>query len=128
MAAVLSLAAIVVVVMRARDGTPDVGARLLLGAALLIATPVQPWYALPLVAVATLGGAWWWLAVAAAGYPIYFGVLLSGPHTLSEQVPALAALLVVAMATMIRRMSRRSPGVMPITGSSAASARSSAAT
>jgi hypothetical protein len=64
---------------------PDVPARRLLGALLLVATPVQPWYAVPLVAVAALDGAWWWLAVAAAGYPLFFHSLEGVP------LPALPA-------------------------------------
>ena len=54
-----------------------------LGAALLAATPVQPWYAVMLLAVATVAVEPWWALVAAAGYPYYFAVILDAPHTVA---------------------------------------------
>jgi hypothetical protein len=67
-------------VVAERDAlTVDVAARRLLGGLLLAATAVQPWYAVPLAAVAALEGAWWWLAVAAAGYPLFFRTLEKVP-------------------------------------------------
>jgi hypothetical protein len=78
--AALALAVVVaLVVLRGGALRADVAARRLLGVALLIATPVQPWYAVTLAAVAALEGAWWWLAVAAAGYPLFFRVLEGVP-------------------------------------------------
>jgi glycosyl transferase family 87 len=102
-AAVLIVVAIAAVVLTARGVQPEVSARWLLGGALLVTTPVQPWYALALVAVAALGGAWWWLGVAAAGYPIYFVVLLRGPQALPEEMAALAALLLILVVALVRR-------------------------
>jgi hypothetical protein len=67
-------------VISERDAlTVDAAARRLLGGLLLAATAVQPWYAVPLAAVAALDGAWWWLAVAAAGYPLFFRTLEKVP-------------------------------------------------
>jgi Glycosyltransferase family 87 len=102
-AAILILVGIAVAVLRARDVEPEVSSRWLLGGTLLVTTPVQPWYALALVAVAALDGAWWWLGVAAAGYPIYFVVLLHGPQALPEEMAALAALLLIVIVGLARR-------------------------
>ncbi len=81
---------------RARS-RPEATAALLLGALLLIATPVQPWYALSLAALAALSGQARWLAVAAAGYVQFFEVLLHGDRLLG-QLAYLAALITVLVA------------------------------
>jgi hypothetical protein len=103
--AVVAAVAASVVAQRATLA-PDAAARRILGALLLAATPVQPWYAVPLIAVAALDGAWWWLAVAAAGYPYFFRVLERVP--LAEE-PAFevgrlaygAALATIALAAVL---------------------------
>ncbi|MGI8808001.1 MAG: glycosyltransferase 87 family protein [Acidimicrobiales bacterium] len=61
---------------------PDVprGCAALLGALLLAVTPVQPWYAVTLLAVATVAARPAWSALAVAGYPYFFAVLLDSPH------------------------------------------------
>ena len=90
----------------ARDG--DVRARWLLGALLLVATPVQPWYALALVAVAALGSAWWWLAVALAGYPVYLDALLGDgrPEAVGRLSYGIAAVVVAILAWCMNRKGR----------------------
>ncbi|MDP8975496.1 MAG: glycosyltransferase 87 family protein [Actinomycetota bacterium] len=82
----------------ARDA--DVRARGLLGIMLLLVTPVQPWYALALVAVASLGAAWWWLAVAVAGYPVYLEAILGDgrPNAVGRLSYGAAALIVAVLA------------------------------
>ncbi|MDQ3897981.1 MAG: hypothetical protein M3326_12200, partial [Actinomycetota bacterium] len=55
----------------------------LLGALLLAVTPVQPWYAVTLLAVATVAAAPQWSAVALAGYPYFFAVILDAPHAVA---------------------------------------------
>ncbi|MCW2776917.1 MAG: hypothetical protein JWN17_642, partial [Frankiales bacterium] len=65
----LGVLAVVVWALRTDRSLPDAGARLLTGVFLLI-TPVQPWYALLLVALVALSGFWPGLAVAAAAYPL----------------------------------------------------------
>lgn len=69
-----------------------------LGAALLLATPSYPWYALPLLALATLARRPEWAAVAVAGSVAY--ALRSG----AEVVPVvwLASALVVGAAAVWR--------------------------
>jgi hypothetical protein len=59
------------------------GAAVLIGALLLAVTPVQPWYAVTLLAVATVAAAPAWSAVALAGYPYFFAVLLDSPHAVA---------------------------------------------
>ena len=63
-----------------RPGPPRAFA-VLMGALLLATTPVQPWYAVTLLAAATVAAAPAWTLVAAAGYPYFFAVILDAPHT-----------------------------------------------
>lgn len=56
------------------------GCAALVGALLLAVTPVQPWYAVTLLAVATIAVRPAWSALAVAGYPYFFAVLLDSPH------------------------------------------------
>ena len=64
---------------------PDVprGCAVLVGALLLAITPVQPWYAVTLLAVAAVAVRPAWSAVAVAGYPYFFAVLLDSPHAVA---------------------------------------------
>jgi Glycosyltransferase family 87 len=78
----------------------------LVGIAFLIATPVQPWYAVLLVALIALSGAWEWLAVAVAGYPLYFAAVLAGDTVRVGRLSYGAALAAVAVATLARRSRR----------------------
>ena len=64
----------------ARRPPAPAGAALLLGTLLLAASPVQPWYAVTLLAFATLAVEPAWAAVVAAGYPYFFAVILLHPH------------------------------------------------
>jgi hypothetical protein len=60
--------------------TPPGAACALVGAVLLATTPVQPWYAVMLLACATVAG---WPAgatVVVAGYPYFFAVILADRH------------------------------------------------
>ena len=59
------------------------GCAALLGGLLLAVTPVQPWYAVTLLAVATVAAAPRWAAVVVAGYPYFFAVLLYSPHAVA---------------------------------------------
>ncbi|MDP8937788.1 MAG: DUF2029 domain-containing protein [Actinomycetota bacterium] len=90
------------VVLRGRD-VPRAQAALL-GALLLAATPVQPWYAVVLLTVATVAAAPVWAAVAAAGYPYFFAVILDHPHTVAiGRLSYGLALAAVAVAAWARR-------------------------
>lgn len=101
------LAAVGLYVATRSRRTPDADARLLLGIMLLLVTPIQPWYALPLVALAALGGAWPWLVVAAAGHPFYLAVLSRwDARTIGTVAYGLAAVVVVVAALATRRRRR----------------------
>ncbi|MCW2615602.1 MAG: hypothetical protein JWN08_2596 [Frankiales bacterium] len=116
-AGAIGLAVAVVVLRRVRRPDPDhaSAALLLLGAALLVATPVQPWYGLPLAALAVLAGRPVWLAVPAAAYPVFFAVVPGGSSPSATRTGSLcfaAALLAVVL------VERRRPGRRELTGPS----------
>jgi hypothetical protein len=64
--AALVLAGLALTAFRGRIGPTE-----LVGGALLVATPVQTWYALFLVAVAVWEAKPQWIVIAAAAYPLY---------------------------------------------------------
>jgi hypothetical protein len=66
-------------VWKRRPAAPT-GAAVILGVLLLAASPVQPWYAVTLLAFATLAVDPKWVAVVVAGYPYFFSVILFHPQ------------------------------------------------
>ncbi len=96
--------------------SPPVGACVLVGVVLLAASPIQPWYAVSLLAVATVAATPWWAAVVAAGYPYFFAVILDDRHaTALGQVAYVAALaVVVAGALIARRAGLRHPPLVAV--------------
>jgi hypothetical protein len=75
----------------------------LLGALLLAATPVQPWYAVTLLAMAAVAVRPAWSAVAVAGYPYFFAVLLDSTHAVTiGRVSFGLALTVVVLGRWLR--------------------------
>lgn len=78
--AVAALAAVVVWVLVRRPAPSPPAFAAVLGGLLLVTTPVQPWYAVTLLAVATVAAAPAWALVAAAGYPYFVAVILDAPH------------------------------------------------
>ena len=127
----LGLAVLVVVGRRLRPGTPSPGtpssgtpsrarpednALLLFGAALLLATPVQPWYGLPLAALAALAGRAAWLAVPAAAYPAFFAVVPDGPSPAALRTGSASfavALVVVVLASRARNNPKGRTAALP---------------
>ena len=79
----------------------------LFGASLLVATPVYPWYALPLAVLVIMSRRWEWLAVWAAAYAAFVF-----DHSPGVQIAAYgSALAVVGVTTLWRlRASWRTPG------------------
>jgi hypothetical protein len=76
------------------------GAAVLMGTLLAVASPVQPWYAVTLLAFATLAVAPQWAAIVAGGYPYFFAVILVSPHEIGiGQLSYAAAAALVAVAT-----------------------------
>lgn len=85
---------------------------LALGALLLAASPVQPWYAVALLAVATVAARPAWAAITVAGYPYFFAVILADRHAAGtgqvSYVLALAVVVAAGMARLSRRAARPS--------------------
>ncbi|HWH27588.1 MAG TPA: glycosyltransferase 87 family protein [Mycobacteriales bacterium] len=86
-------------------GRVAVGACVLLGAALLLATPVQPWYGLPLAALAALARRPEWFALPALAYPVFFAVVPAGPSEAAAWTgtACYAVALAVVLAAAVRR-------------------------
>ena len=83
-------------------------APLLLGTLLLVATPVQPWYAVSVAALGVLDRAWWWAVLAVVAWPYYRAIILDDPDAESLGRAAYAlALAVVLAATLARRLHDR---------------------
>ena len=105
-AAVLALGAAVAVVV-VRGVEPARGFAILMGALLLVTTPVQPWYAVMLLAVAAAAGEPRWAVLSIAGYPYFFAVILDAPHAVAiGRVSYLAGLAAFAAAAWDMRTSR----------------------
>jgi len=106
-ASVLGVTAVIVWVLVRRPPAP-VGAAALLGAVFLATSPVQPWYAVSLLALATIARRPWWGAVVVAGYPYFFAVILDYRHTVGlGRAVYLAALVAVVTAAVAPRLARR---------------------
>jgi hypothetical protein len=76
--------------------------------ALLVVSPVQPWYAVVLAGLGVLAGAPWLAVVALLAEPYYAAVILDHPHQIGiGQLCYLAAALTVAMLVCRDRLSQR---------------------
>ncbi|HEV8625368.1 MAG TPA: glycosyltransferase 87 family protein [Acidimicrobiia bacterium] len=97
-------------VWKRRPAAPA-GAAVTLGVLLLAASPVQPWYAVTLLAFATLAVDPKWAAVVVAGYPYFFAVILLHPQRtgIGQLAYGLAAAAVTG-AALLRGWRARSPG------------------
>ena len=82
------------------------GAAVLMGTLLAAASPVQPWYAVTLLAFATLAVAPQWATIVAAGYPYFFAVILLHPHRTGIGQLAYTAAAVSVAAVGARRNRR----------------------
>jgi hypothetical protein len=102
--AVAGFAAVVAWVLWRRPAAPR-GCAALMGGLLLAVTPVQPWYAVTLLAVAAVAGRPAWSAVAVAGYPYFFAVILDAPDqvTIGRRAYGLALVVVVLGAVVAVR-------------------------
>ena len=84
-------------------------APLLLGALLLVATPVQPWYAVSVAALGLLDRAWWWAVLAVAAWPYFVAVILDDPAAESLGRAGYALALAVVLAGELTRRLRGRP-------------------
>lgn len=112
--AVVGLALLVLVgwLLRSDLPLPHAAVRLLVGV-LLLGTPVQPWYALLLLALVVLTGDGWAVPLTAAAYPLFFATILDGPADLAGRLSYGLAALVVAGAALVGRRRGRDPGRQP---------------
>lgn len=97
-AAVVAAALAVLALVRSGREPVAVTCCWLFGASLLVATPVYPWYALPLAVLVILSRRWEWLAVWAAAY-----VAFVFDHVVAVQAVAYGVGLVVVVAALVRR-------------------------
>jgi len=98
------------------------GCAAIVGGLFLAVTPVQPWYAVTLLVVATVAVAPAWVAVVLAGYPYFFALILDSPHAVAiGRLSYGAALVVVLLGS--RLDTPRRPASLAPTGSGAPSSR-----
>jgi hypothetical protein len=122
MAGVVSVAAVVAAMawVWARRPSAPTGAAVIMGTLLLAASPVQPWYAVTLLAFATLAVEPQWAAVVAAGYPYFFAVILLQPQRvgIGQVAYGVAAIAAVSGPFLLRgvRASGRSMRRCPPSG------------
>jgi len=78
------------------------GAAAVMGAALLATSPVQPWYAVTLLALATVAVQPRWAAVLVAGYPYFWAIILGYENaaTIGAASYALALVVVVVLGRL----------------------------
>lgn len=107
--AITIVAAVAVAVFYSR--APDASAATyLFVAALLLVTPVQPWYGLCLVALVAITGQWWLLAITAGAYLLFFGEILdSHPVGLGQLGYGLGAAVALSGGWLTLRRSGISP-------------------
>jgi uncharacterized membrane protein len=101
--AVAALTAVALAVARRADpDRPWAAATVLTGAALLVATPTYPWYAMLLVMLVAMGGRAEWLTVALAGYVAFHAHDVHFAFTPAHRLGYGAALAVVLLAAAWR--------------------------
>jgi hypothetical protein len=101
LAAAVLLAA-VALVWRA-DLAPHQAAPLLVGALLLVVTPVQPWYAVSVAALGLLDRAWWWAVLVVVAWPYFVAVILDDPDATSLGRAGYGVALAVVLAGILAR-------------------------
>ena len=116
--------AIVAITLR-RPGTLT-AAVVVFGVLLLVTSPVQPWYAVSVVALAALARRPWWAAVVFASYPYFLAVILGSSHAVGiGQTSYGVAAIVIATGELIaaRCVGARRPGDPSQTASGQRAAR-----
>lgn len=111
-AAVVAAVAATGIVLIIRRPPAIQAATVIIGVLLLAATPVQPWYAVTLVALAAAARRPRWGLVVAAGYPYFFAVILSAVHQngLGQIAYGAAAVGVLALSVVAATRRRTGPG------------------
>jgi hypothetical protein len=79
------------------------GGAAMLGTLLLAASPVQPWYAVSLLALATVAARPVWAAVVVASYPYFFAVILGSRHSVGTGQLCYAVALALVVINSLGR-------------------------
>lgn len=110
--AALILAATALAVYRTADADrPWRGALVMTGTALLVTTPLYPWYAIPLVALVALDGRIEWLAVAGANFLVSLALLAGADGAMAARLGYGLALATVVVGARLRS---RSAAAVPV--------------
>lgn len=106
-AAVLLVALVVATIIRSDPAKPWLGQLVVIGGALVIASPPYPWYALLLVPFIVMSGRWEWMAIPAA--LTVHGLITS---TAAFRFALLTAVVIIAAGWVVRAVSaqRGRPG------------------
>lgn len=80
---------------------------------LLLITPVQPWYAVLLLALAALNRSWWAVPITVAAYPLFFATVLNGNGPWVGRVSYGVALVAVGVTLLSRRRGRGNASAKP---------------
>ncbi|WP_327002579.1 glycosyltransferase 87 family protein [Dactylosporangium sp. NBC_01737] len=113
-AAVAVLAAVALLAARtAQPDRPWLAATTMTGAALIVAAPSYPWYALLLVLLVALSGRTEWLAVAFAAYLAQYAAGVHLATGTAQRIGYGAALIAVVVAAIRRKRARGSASAPP---------------
>jgi hypothetical protein len=94
-----------------RRPDPTMAASALIAVLVLTTTPVQPWYAVSLLAWAAFTGWPWWAAVVAAGYPYFFAIILDNQHATGIGQASYGAALVLLLIAGRGQLALGSTGI-----------------
>ena len=104
-ASIVVFVAVIAVVLARRPELP-IGAVTVFGTLLLITSPVQPWYSVSVLVLATLAGRPRWAAVSLAGYPYFLAVILGSSHAVVIGQASYGAAAIVVIAGTIPAVRR----------------------
>jgi hypothetical protein len=91
-----------------RGAEPLVATTIILSVALLVASPVQPWYAVVLAGLGILAGAPWLALIALLAEPYYAAVILDDPHQIGAgELCYLAAAVTLLVIVARGRLGQR---------------------
>ena len=107
LAAATVVGAVVLVMRSALE--PPAAASTILAVVVLVASPVQPWYAVVLAGLGCVAGAQWLVLPALLAEPYYAAVILDHPHQVAIGRLCYSAAALVLVILSIRRVRFREP-------------------